>query len=36
MLWFFDRETESLRFEVRYENETSEFVVIVTPPDGSE
>ena len=36
MLWFFDREKESLRLEVRYDNDTTEFVIIVTSPDGSE
>ena len=36
MLWFFDREDESLRIETRYDNERSEFVAIVTYPDGSE
>ena len=36
MLWFFDREKESLRLEVRYDNDTSEFVIIVRFPDGSE
>jgi hypothetical protein len=36
MLWFFDREDGSLRLEVRYDNATSEFVTIVTYPDGSE
>lgn len=36
MLWFFDREDESLRLETRYDNDRSEFVAIVTYPDGSE
>ena len=36
MLWFFDRGDESLRLEVRYENETSEFVTTITYPDGTE
>ena len=36
MLWFFDREDESLRLEVRYDNDASEFVIIITHPDGSE
>jgi hypothetical protein len=36
MLWFFDRQDESLRLEVRYDNETFEFVIIVTAPDGNE
>jgi hypothetical protein len=36
MLWFFDREDESLRLETRYDNDRAEFVVIVYYPDGQE
>ena len=36
MLWFFDREEESLRLETRYDNDRAEFVATVTYPDGSE
>lgn len=36
MLWFFDREDESLRLETRYDNDTSEFLAIVNYPDGSQ
>jgi hypothetical protein len=36
MLWFFDRDEESLRLEARYDNDTFEFVTTVTYPDGSE
>jgi len=36
MLWFFDRDDESLKLETRYDNETSEFVVIVRYPNGAE
>lgn len=36
MLWCFERENETLRLETRYDNETSEFVVIVRYPDGRE
>lgn len=36
MIWFFDREDESLRVDTRYDNDTSEFVVIVRYPDGRE
>ena len=36
MLWFFDREDESLRRETRYDTDRSEFVAGVTHPDGSE
>jgi hypothetical protein len=35
MLWFFDREDESLRLETRYDNESSQFVAVVRYPDGS-
>jgi hypothetical protein len=34
MLWFFDRDNESLRLETRYDNETLEFVALVRYPDG--
>lgn len=30
MLWFFDREEESLRLETRYDNDRAEFVATVT------
>jgi hypothetical protein len=36
MLWFFDRADESLRLETRYDNDTSEFVVVVSYADGSQ
>ena len=36
MLWFFERDDESLKLETRYDNDTSEFVVIVRHPDGRE
>ena len=36
MLWFFEREKESLRVETRYDNDTSEFVTVVRYPDGHE
>ena len=36
MLWFFDRDDESLNLETRYDNDTSEFVAIVRYPDGRE
>jgi hypothetical protein len=36
MLWFFDREDESLRLETRYDNDRSEFVAVVRYPDGRE
>ena len=34
MLWFFDRDNESLRLETRYDNETLEFVAVVRYSDG--
>ena len=34
MLWFFDRDNESLRLETRYDNSTLEFVALVRYPDG--
>jgi hypothetical protein len=36
MLWFFDREDESLGLETRYDNDRSEFVAVVRYPDGRE
>jgi hypothetical protein len=36
MLWFFDRDEESLRLETRYDNDTAEVVVTVHHPDGHE
>jgi hypothetical protein len=36
MLWFFERDDESLKIETRYDNNTSEFVVIVRYPNGQE
>ena len=29
MVWFFDRDEESLRLETRYNNDSSEFVAII-------
>lgn len=34
MLWFFERDDQSLRLETRYENETAHIVVIIHWPDG--
>lgn len=36
MLWFFDRDDQHLRLETRYDNDTSEFVLIVNWPDDRE
>ena len=34
MLWFFEREDESLNLETKYDNDTSECLVIVRYADG--
>jgi hypothetical protein len=34
MLWFFEREDDSLYLETRYDNGTSEFVAVVRYKDG--
>ncbi len=34
MLWFYTRAHDSLRLETRYDNETREYVGILTYPDG--
>ena len=34
MLWFFERKDESIRLETRYDNDTSEYVLILSWPDG--
>jgi hypothetical protein len=34
MLWFFDRQDQSLRLDTHYDNDTSEFVATVLYPDG--
>ena len=34
MLWFFERNKESLRLETRYDNDSKEFVVTVFWSDG--
>lgn len=34
MLWFFNRNDESLRIETRYDNDASEVIAIVTYTDG--
>jgi hypothetical protein len=36
MLWFFERDDESLRLETRYDNDSAEFLAIVRWPDGRE
>jgi len=34
MLWFYSRNRDSLQIETRYDNETLEYVGILTYPDG--
>ena len=34
MIWFYTRENESLRLETRYDNDTFEYVGVMTHPDG--
>jgi hypothetical protein len=36
MLWFFERDDQSLRLQTRYDNESAEIVVTVHWPDGRE
>jgi hypothetical protein len=36
MLWFFERNQQSLHLETTYDNDTSEIVVVVHWPDGRE
>ena len=34
MVWFYTRDRTSLSVELRYDNETSEYVAVVFHPDG--
>jgi hypothetical protein len=34
MVWFYKRDRVSLSLETRYDNETSEYVAVVSHPDG--
>jgi len=36
MLWFFQRDEQTLRIETRYDNETSLYVARIHHPDGRE
>jgi hypothetical protein len=36
MLWFFERDEQSIRLETRYDNDTSEYVLALIWPDGRE
>ena len=34
MLWFFERDDETIEVETRFDNGTGEYVIIVRRPDG--
>jgi hypothetical protein len=34
MIWFWSRDTQTVRLETRYDNDTSEFVMVIEHPDG--
>ena len=34
MIWFFSRDTDELRIETRYDNDTGDYVLVVNWPDG--
>jgi hypothetical protein len=34
MIWFWSRERQRMRLETRYDNDTSEFVMVIEHPDG--
>ena len=36
MIWFYTRDEDSLRLETRYDNDTLEYVGIITRPDGTQ
>jgi len=36
MIWFWTREHQRMRLETRYDNDTSEFVVVIQRDDGRE
>jgi hypothetical protein len=36
MLWFFERESQQIKLETRFDNDTQEYVAIVRWPDGRE
>jgi hypothetical protein len=36
MIWFFDRDGDTLRYEITRDRTTGRYRVIVTNPDGSE
>ena len=36
MVWLFERDSEFLRLETRYENGTADYVLIIHEPDGSQ
>ena len=36
MVWLFERETQAVRVETRYDRETSEYVLLIHRPDDSQ
>jgi len=36
MIWFFDKNGERLRYEIRHDRSGSRYSVVITRPDGSE
>jgi len=34
MIWFYSRDDQWMRLEMRYDNDTAEFVVVLRHPDG--
>jgi hypothetical protein len=36
MLWFYERDTQSIELETRYDQETREYVILVRHPGGQE
>ena len=36
MLWFYSRDNDSLRLETRYDNDTLEYVGVLTHPGGNQ
>ncbi len=34
MIWFYERDQQSIRLDTRFDNTTSEYVIVVHQPDG--
>ena len=34
MIWFYSRDDQRIRLEMRYDNDTGEFLVVISHPDG--